>query len=349
MPETRTKWPFEGPLSVGVGILGAMDDSGLPELSRSGSVRPAGIRTTAELLAAGLTDDRVRALVKRGNLIPLGRGVYAEATAATRVRSSRNGERLLRIAAAVAIAGRDAVVSHRDAAIIHGLDLLDGPAMDHVTVSRPSNAARCRTERPGIRVCRSSLPADQVTVRRGIPVTSVARTVVDVARTTSFRSGVVTADSALRDRRTSRAEIGATLATCTRWPGVSRARRVTEFADGRSESPLESISRVAFDEGGLPAPDLQVWVGGDAGPVGRVDFLWREHRTVGEADGASKYADPGRARSQLRRDRALRDAGFEVVHFSWQEIMATPGQVVNALRVAFRRAAILRSSKQPPA
>jgi hypothetical protein len=106
-----------------------------------------------------------------------------------------------------------------------------------------------------------------------------------------------------------------------------------------SESVLESISRVAFHEQGLPPPVLQAWVG-DAGEViGRVDFLWRAYRTIGEADGAIKYAGPTRAVAQLRRDARLRRAGFEVVHFTWDEIIHKPDQVAASIRAAFRRRA----------
>lgn len=61
--------------------------------------------------------------------------------------------------------------------------------------------------------------------------------------------------------------------------------RVVRFADGRSESPLESISRVAFHELGLPAPEpqVEVWLGDEL--LARVDFFWRHRKTVGEADG----------------------------------------------------------------
>lgn len=127
------------------------------------------------------------------------------------------------------------------------------------------------------------------------------------------------------------------VAACSRWPGIQRARRVAAFADARSESPLESIGRAAFDEHGLPRPDLQVWVGGDDLIIGRADFLWRGYRTIGEADGAIKYADPRRAVAQLRRDARLREAGFEVVHFTWNEILNAPGQVISSIRTAFRR------------
>ena len=187
-------------------------------------------------------------------------------------------------------------------------------------------------------------------VRGGVPVTSVARTVVDLARTTPFRSGVVLADSALHAKKTSEAELLAVAAGCTRWPGIGRARQVIEFSDGRSESPFESIARVAFRDGGLPPPELQVWVGGEhRGAIGRADFLWREHRTIAEADGALKYADADRARRQLRRDADLREAGFEVVHFTWHELTTAPDQVIEAVRAAFRRASVLRSAERSSA
>ena len=118
-------------------------------------------------------------------------------------------------------------------------------------------------------------------------------------------------------------------------------------ASCRSESPFESIARVAFHDGGLPPPDLQVWVGGDSGPVGRADFLWRAHATIAEADGALKYANPDRARQQLRRDADLRAAGFEVVHFGWAELTLTPHQVIRAIRAAFARSGTLLAGDRP--
>ena len=71
--------------------------------------------------------------------------------------------------------------------------------------------------------------------------------------------------------------------------------------------------------------------------IGRVDFLWRRYRTIVEADGAVKYQTPGRARAQLERDARLRAAGYEVVHFTWPAITRVPAQVVDPIRVAFRR------------
>lgn len=80
--------------------------------------------------------------------------------------------------------------------------------------------------------------------------------------------------------------------------------------------------------------------------IGRVDFFWPQHRTIGEADGALKYSDTSRAVRQLRRDALLRGVGFEVVHFTWREITTVPGQVVAALRRAFERGDAARQRDQ---
>jgi hypothetical protein len=245
------------------------------------------------------------------------------------------GQQMLRTAGALAVAKPGAVASHHSAAIIHGLDLLGRQPLETTVTHRPGVGSS--TRRPGVRVHVAALPRAHVTVRSGVRVTSVARTVVDLTRTSSFRAGVVVADSALRGKQTSKDELRAVVADCARWPGIRQANLVVEFSDGRSESALESISRVAFRDHGIPAPEIQVPVGGDNGVVGRADFLWRRYRTIGEADGAIKYANTDRAISQLRRDAALRAAGFEVVHFTWQEIVKTPGQVAASLREAFRR------------
>jgi Protein of unknown function (DUF559) len=285
------------------------------------SGRLAGITTTAELTRAGITCARIRILVRRGVLTRIDWGVYARSDLADRLVATQRGQRMLRIAAAIAVVGPGAVASHQDAAIRHGLALLGRPDAETVALTVPRGLTGIRTRRPYIRAATSWLPEQHVAVRNKVPVTSVARTVVDLARTTPFRSGVVLADSALHDKKTSEAELLAVAAGCGRWPGIGRARQVVEFSDCRSESPFESIARVAFRDGGLPPPELQVWVGGQArGAIARADFLWREHRTIAEADGAMKYADADRARRQLRRDAELREAGFEVVHFTWHEL-----------------------------
>lgn len=244
---------------------------------------------------------------------------------------------LVKVAAALAVTGAYSVGSHRSAAQVYGLSLLRSAAADLVHVTRPSADPGSRTGRPGIRVHQAALPAEHVTRCRGVPVTTVGRTVVDLARTLPFAEGVAVTDSALRAKQTTPGQLDAVAARCVRWPGIQRARRVVRFADERAESALESISRAVFHEHGLPPPELQVWVGDEDEIIGRVDFLWRQYRTIAEADGAIKYTQPARALAQLNRDARLRAGGFAVVHFTWPEITRVPAQVVAAIRTAFRQ------------
>ena len=295
--------------------------------------------TAAELAAAGVSPGQLRRLVRRGALLRLGHGEYAPAERVAAESRDRAGEHAVRAAAALAGISSEAVVSHHSAALIHRMELLGRPPGETVALTGPPGSTSRRTCRTGIRVHIAALPTRQVVIRRGMPVTSVARTVVDLARASSFRAGVVAADSALRSRQAAKADLDLCITTCAGWPGIQNARRVVAFADARSESVLESISRVAFHELGLPTPDLQAWVGDEDEIIGRADFLWRAYRTVGEADGALKYADPARAIAQLERDARLRAAGFEVVHFTWQDITRTPDEVMARIKTAFRRGA----------
>jgi hypothetical protein len=325
-PGRRSRGNHE--VSVAVAILEAMIRPNL-----SGEFRLAGIRTTAALLAEGKSPKQIETLVRRNELVQVRRGVYARADMVADLRARAGGEHLLQTAAALATTG-PAVASHRSAALIHGLDILGKPSRE-VTLTRPPGSNR--SGQPGARLHWAQLPPEHITVQHGMRVTTVARTVVDVARTVEFRAGVVTADSALHQKLVTKAELESLLANCGRRRGIQRASQVVTFADSRAESVLESIARVVFRDCGLPPPDLQVWVGGPQA-VGRVDFLWRQFRTVAEVDGLMKYGNPARAILQLERDTRLRDAGYEVVHLTWHEVTENPDYVATAIRTAFGRA-----------
>jgi len=231
---------------------------------------------------------------------------------------------------------------------VYGLGLM-GRGPEPVTeITRAPGDRGSHTGDLGVVVHIAALPADHVVSYRGVPLTSVPRTVIDLARALPFAEGVAVADSALHAGLTSKTALAGVIADCPRWRGLQRARDVTAFSDARAESVLESLGRAAFHQSGLPPPDLQVWVGDDDEVVGRVDFLWRRYRTIGEADGALKYETPARARTQLERDARLRAAGYEVVHFTWPEITRVPAQVVDSIRLAFSRG-VPPASPAPPA
>jgi very-short-patch-repair endonuclease len=94
---------------------------------------------------------------------------------------------------------------------------------------------------------------------------------------------------------------------------------------------------------GLPAPELQVALGG-ASPVGIVDFYWEDFGVIGEADGLLKYDDaPDALRAEKLRQEALENLGFIVVRWTWEEIWRRPDVVEARLRNAFRRGARRRT------
>src|SRR5207245_1977185 len=163
--------------------------------------------------------------------------------------------------------------------------------------------------------------------------------VVDLARWVSFRGGVVVADSAMR-LGVPRTALESVIRDCSRWPGIKKARRVVGFADGRAASPLESISRVAFHEMGLPAPELQVTLVHDefGNPRIIVDFFWEEFGVVGEADGLLKYDDEDEGRSlrqEKLRQEEIEALGYIVVRWTWADIWGRPEWVAMRLRRAF--------------
>jgi hypothetical protein len=172
----------------------------------------------------------------------------------------------------------------------------------------------------------------------GVPATTAARTVVDLARWVSFRGGVVVADSALRNG-VGRDEMQRVAGDCARWPGIRKAGEVIAFADGRAASPLESISRVAFQDWGLPPPQLQVTLVWDefGNPKTIVDFYWEEFGVVGEADGLLKYDDEERLslRAEKLRQEELETMGYIVVRWTWDDIWRRPEWVAQRLLRAF--------------
>lgn len=303
----------------------------------SDAVRKARVAGIADWYASGLTRAELRSLVRSGDLVRAWPAVYATRAAVEWAGASpARGHALLAMAARASL-GADSVVSHHSAALIHGLDLFPS-ASGRVTLTRPPTRRCNRLKSDGVIFHTAELPTDHVTTVLGVRVTTVPRTVVDLARVSSFMSSVVTADSALRadtnraDFTTKEALIAACYA-CAGWPGNRQARLAVEFSDPRAESVLESCARVIFHERGLDPPELQFTV---TGPAFRytVDFYWAEHRVIAEADGAMKYSDAQRAIRQLERDQRLRDLGYEVVHFTWRELFQNPAAVTDRIRKA---------------
>lgn len=296
------------------------------------AVRKSKVATVAGWRDAGVIENRLKALVRSGSLVRVRRGVYATRPAIDYAAVNPRRGHALQVAAVGSAVGRDAVASHHSAALVHGINLLNQPA-DTVALTRPPANRTSGRRSDGIDFHAAELPADHVTSRYGLLVTTVPRTVVDLAREAPFREAVVAADSALQAELTTKGELLAVAGVCGRWPGIQQARRVIEFSDERAESALESCARVALAEAGLEPPELQVTIHGPDWSY-RVDLCWPKRRVIAEADGLAKYSSRSDLARQFERDRLLRDAGYQVIHFTWHELMDTPEVVIGRIRAA---------------
>lgn len=299
----------------------------------------AGPFTRAQAIAAGYSAARIRRFLADGAWVVVRHGVYVPASALAAVADDPERRHAVEVSALLLALGRDAVGAGSSAARILGLDTLREPAELVVLVDGPvMRGAR----RDGYVVRRAALPAGHRTTRHGVPITTAARTVLDLAREWPLVDAVVAADSAMRTARTSLSELHAVLADCAGWPGIQRATRVVDLADPNCESALESISRVAMHTEGLPPPRTQVVISDANGPFARVDFLWYDERVIGEADGLGKYEPDGRrsvrdiVRAEKRREERLADAGYEVVRWGWEDAQ-TPARLAQRLRASFAR------------
>lgn len=316
-----------------------LHNESVAERNGSDALSKIPVGRVADWRAAGLSAKRLRMLTKSGELIRIRHGAYATREIVTKAEADPGLRHALEVAASGGTRERKGIASHQSAAQLWRLSLLDAPSDGTVTLTVPRGTRDGSYQRPGLVSHVAELPGEHVTELYGVPVTTAARTVIDIARSATFTAGVVVADSALHERHSSKADLRRVLARCEGWPGVARARRAVDFASPLAESALESWARVVFHERGLPAPMLQAHIlGADGGLIARVDFCWARYRTIAEADGLLKYQGRADAIAELKRDRLLREAGYEVVHFTWQELFGEPGRVAERVRAGFNRA-----------
>lgn len=176
----------------------------------------------------------------------------------------------------------------------------------------------------------------------GRPVTSLARTAVDLAAGRVLPDALVILDGAARllcagmvvaPRRSDYANRRLADAAREMLQQASLTRRpcglgsAIALADPSRESAPESLSAGHFQLAGLPTPAYQAALDS---PLGRLypDFYWPEQRLIGECDGAVKYTDDGAYVREKEREQALRDLGYSMVRWLAKEIMVTPQLVV---------------------
>ena len=308
--------------------------------------------TTAQARAVGYDPREIHRLLRSRQWTALRRGVYAETTL---IPSDAAARHVLQLRGVLLCLTNHAAASHVTSAALHQINLLT-PDFSLVNITR-EGAGSSRTE-AGVRHHDASLPAGHLTKIDDILTTSAARTIVDFARVAGFESALVATESALNLGLVTLAELREVLEYCVDWPGARNAGRVVSFASPYSETPGETLGRIAFDVLGLPQPSQQTWIYDARGLIARVDYWWEQYRTVGEFDGRVKYVGAGVADDTLlkekKREDRLRDAGAEVFRFDWAEAWAKSPSIRWKAEAAFDRAVhstvrpALRFVLQPP-
>jgi predicted transcriptional regulator of viral defense system len=246
-----------------------------------------GIVAREQLLDAGFTEQAIRHRLGSGRLHRLWRGVYAVG----RPQVTRQG----RWMAAVLACGPQAVLSHASAACLWEI----GPSPVGIEVTVPS---RSRRRRDGIVAHRRNLDPEELTRRHGIPVSSPASTLVDLA--TSLTRGQLEAAVNQADRLDLIApdDLRKALAQLGRRPGLGVLKQTLDRLTFRlTDSELERRFLAVVDAAGLPLPETGRFVSGF-----KVDFYWPELGLVVETDGLRYHRTPAQQARDRLRDQATR-------------------------------------------
>ncbi|WP_157573931.1 hypothetical protein [Nocardia jejuensis] len=232
------------------------------------------------------------------------------------------------------------VVSHQSAAVLYGTTLWRTP-LDQVCVTR--NRRGGGRNRPFTKVHGS--PVDSAAEVDGLRVTTPARTVLDLALTLPFDAAVVAGDALIGAFGIGTDELDEEVARARCRHGIGQAKQVIAALDGRSRSIGESLSRTMIRRHRLPPPRSQGNVlTPDGRLVGRVDFYYENAGVLCEFDGPTRYGrllhpgqDPATAiHREQARETYLRALGFEVVRWTWHDIVTDTA--ARRLRAALSRA-----------
>ncbi|SNT29115.1 type IV toxin-antitoxin system AbiEi family antitoxin domain-containing protein [Rhodococcoides kyotonense] len=295
-----------------------------------------GMFTRAEALATGFTDDDLRRGRATGTIVTVRRGYFIR-TALYREMTAHQQHSLLS-RAVYQESGNEAVLSHVSAAVVHGMDTWNIP-LDKVNLTIGRSYAGKKGRRRILHG--TSIDAGEWTTTDGLRVTTPARTVVDLALSTTPAQAVSVGDYALNRRLTTATELDEALASAHGKTGIAQARHAVGLMSSRSESVGESRSRLLLGAMQIPTPLLNQWVYDGAGKfVARVDFLWPELGVIGEFDGRLKYKSKADdvAIAEKNRENRLVDLGWTVVRWEWDEL-ESPQLLRARFEAAFARAA----------
>jgi very-short-patch-repair endonuclease len=284
--------------------------------------RQHGVVTRRQLFTAGLGESAVDHRLADGQLSAIHRGVYAV--------GPQRLTRQARWLAAVLACGPGAALSHRHAAaVLQLISKAEGPI--EVTASGHGGRKPPR----GVRVHRRLLPDAEVTRKDSIPVTTVARIALDLAATGPRRLVERVLDEADYRGLLHPAQLDDALTRFPKRRGARPLRRILrEHSIGASltRSELEELFLALCRARGLPDPMVNAHVNGF-----EVDFYWRDARVVVEADGYAAHRTRAAFERDRARDLALRAAGYEVLRFSYRQVVERGDWVMTHVSSALGR------------
>ena len=277
-----------------------------------------GVVARRQLVARGLSEAGIGRQVGVRRLHQVHAGVYCVIPPHL---LSLNGRHL----AAVMACGAGAVLSHRDAATLWGVRHAGSGDVD---VTIPRGGSRNRS---GITVhtTRSLHPAD-VTERHGIPCTTPARTLVDLAAVAPLRALERALELAQHERIFDGRALAAALARSHGRRGIGKLRRLLAALPDQPapvKSELERRFLAFIRREGLPAPRVNEAIG-----VHVVDFQWPAYGLVVETDGRATHDIPSAFEEDRRRDLYLRLRGWEVQRVTWHMLTDEREQLVAFLK-----------------
>jgi predicted transcriptional regulator of viral defense system len=283
-----------------------------------------GVILVRELAAIGVGDRQLRTSSAGGQLARLRRGAYVSSEQLARASDDELYD--LRTSAVLATRYSVVVLSHHSALRARGIPIVNRWPRDvHLTIPVDSGIR----SRNWVVAHRHPLDADQVVEHEGRVLTSLPRTLVDVARTSPFRDAVAAIDAALHAGAIDKSALLEELARSIPSQGTSRANRAIEFASPLAMQPGESFSRVLMHELRFPAPTLQHEFRLPDGSRRFGDFWWEELSLGGEFDGRGKYFDPkytlGQSAEEVLwqeklRENQLRDLGAQLTRWTWSDL-----------------------------
>jgi hypothetical protein len=318
--------------------------------------------TRADAAKIGLTRHQVTSRLKSGRWVALRRGVFCSRETFDACPPNRR-HLLHAVAARLAHQRVPLAESHLTAAGRWGLPMpLDGGQRAYLTDGCTTRSTRL--DASAVIEVATLFPGD-VCQRSGVPLTTPTRTVADCLRHHDPQESVPVADAAIERGLTSTTAVAALLDVQSAWPYGLHGVAALAMVDGRRESWLESISSVRLRWVGIAPGEPQVEVYDASGTlIGRVDTLWAEQATVGEADGAEKYSlgdwpdlaqasgdelvaahiEAGRrvVRDEKIREDKLREVGLEIVRWGTADIMRKLSDVARRITAAQGRGDLTR-------